>query len=102
MYGGLLVHFSPWTVVVLTLAAVPVFVAETRFSEDAFRLFRWRAPETRMQIYLESLLAREDNAKAIGLLRQSIAENPDADRRHQALALALGLDLAFGWTGQPD
>jgi ABC-type multidrug transport system fused ATPase/permease subunit len=69
VYGGLLVRFSPWTVVVLTLAAVPVFVAETRFSDDAFRLFRWRAPETRMQIYLESLLAREDNAKEVTLFR---------------------------------
>jgi len=69
VYGGLLVRFSPWTVVVLTLAAVPVFVAETRFSQDAFRLFRWRAPETRMQTYLESLLAREDNAKEVTLFR---------------------------------
>src|SRR5262249_44056187 len=45
---------------------------------------------------------REDNAKAIALLRQAIAENPHADRRYQGLALALGLDLAFGWAERPE
>jgi TolB-like protein len=45
---------------------------------------------------------REDNAKAIALLRRAIAENPEADRRYQGLALALGLDLAFGWAERPD
>ena len=69
VYGGILVRFSAWAVLVLALAAVPVFLAETRFSQDAFRLFRWRAPETRMQMYLESLLAREDNAKEVTLFR---------------------------------
>ena len=45
---------------------------------------------------------REDNAKAIELLRQAIAENPNADRRCQGLALALGLELAFGWAERPE
>jgi TolB-like protein len=45
---------------------------------------------------------REDNARAIDLLRRAIAENPDADRRHQGLSLALGLNLAFGWAVSPD
>lgn len=44
---------------------------------------------------------REDNARAIALLRQAIAENPHADRRYQGLALALGLDLIFGWADRP-
>ena len=60
-YGVLLVQFSPWAVLVLMIAGLPAFYAETRFSGDAFRLFRWRSPETRMQIYLESVIAREDN-----------------------------------------
>lgn len=59
-YGILLVHFSIWAVVVLILAAMPVFIAETKFAGEAFRLFSWRAPETREQNYLENLLARED------------------------------------------
>ena len=41
--------------------------AEAKFSGDAFRLFRWRSPETRMQIYLETVLAREDHAKEVKL-----------------------------------
>ena len=67
VYGGLLIRFSPWAVLVLGVSALPAFLAETRFSQDAFRLFKWRAPETRMQSYLEMLLAREDNAKEVTL-----------------------------------
>ncbi len=66
-YGGLLLKFSIWAVVVLLLSAVPAFVAETRFAGEAFRLFRWRAPETREQTYLETLIAREDFAKEVKL-----------------------------------
>ena len=66
-FGGLLIRFSPWAVVLLILAGLPAFLAEARFSGEAFRLFRWRAPEARMQIYLESVLAREDTAKEVKL-----------------------------------
>ncbi|MEH2304873.1 ABC transporter ATP-binding protein [Nostoc sp.] len=59
-YGILLVNFSAWAVVVLILAAMPVFIAETKFAGEGFRLFSWRAAETRQQHYLENLLARED------------------------------------------
>ena len=59
-YGILLVNFSGWAVVVLILAAMPVFIAETKFAGEGFRLFSWRAAETRQQHYLENLLARED------------------------------------------
>jgi ATP-binding cassette subfamily B protein len=65
----LLAHFSPWAVAVLLLAGLPAFVAEAKFSGDAFRLFRWRSPETRMQIYLETVIAREDHAKEVMLYR---------------------------------
>ncbi|MFC5525612.1 ABC transporter ATP-binding protein [Rhodanobacter ginsengisoli] len=66
-YGSLLFQFSPWAVLVLLLAGLPSFLAETKFSGDAFRLFRWRSPETRMQLYLETVLAREDHAKEVKL-----------------------------------
>ena len=66
-YGALLAHFSPWAVVVLLAAGLPAFIAEAKFSGDAFRLFRWRSPETRMQIYLETVLAREDHVKEVKL-----------------------------------
>jgi ATP-binding cassette, subfamily B, bacterial len=66
-FGGLLVRFSPWAVALLILAGLPAFLAEAKFSGEAFRLFRWRAPESRMQIYLESVLARDENAKEVKL-----------------------------------
>lgn len=66
-FGSLLLHFSPWAVVVLILAGLPAFLAEAKFSGDKFRLFLWRSPETRMQLYLETVLAREDHAKEVKL-----------------------------------
>jgi ATP-binding cassette, subfamily B, bacterial len=66
-YGTLLWQFSPWAVLVLLMAGLPSFIAEAKFSGDAFRLFRWRSPETRMQMYLETVLAREDHAKEVKL-----------------------------------
>jgi ATP-binding cassette subfamily B protein len=65
--GVVLFHFSPWALVVLLLSGLPAFIAEARFSGDAFRLFRWRSPETRMQLYLESVLGREEHAKEVRL-----------------------------------
>ncbi|MGD8607083.1 MAG: ABC transporter ATP-binding protein [Myxococcales bacterium] len=66
-YGALLLQLSVWALVILVIAAIPSFLVETRFSADAFRLFTWRAPETRKQSYLEVLLAREDFAKEVKL-----------------------------------
>ena len=66
-FGLLLAQFSPWAVAVLLLAGLPSFIAEAKFSGDAFRLFRWRSPETRMQMYLETVIAREDHAKEVKL-----------------------------------
>ncbi|MCC5639987.1 ABC transporter ATP-binding protein/permease [Nostoc sp. CHAB 5844] len=66
-YGVLLVKFSVWAVIVLIVAAMPAFIAETRFAGEAFRLFSWRAPETRQQHYIENLLAREDFATEVKL-----------------------------------
>ncbi|HEX7374317.1 MAG TPA: ABC transporter ATP-binding protein, partial [Steroidobacteraceae bacterium] len=66
-FGTLLSQFSPWAVAVLLLAGLPSFIAEAKFSGDAFRLFRWRSPETRMQMYLETVIAREDHAKEVKL-----------------------------------
>jgi len=66
-FGAILVQFSPIAVAILALAGLPAFFAEAKFSGDAFRLFRWRSPETRMQLYLETVLAREDHAKEVKL-----------------------------------
>ena len=66
-YAVLLFGFSPWAVLVLILAGLPSFFAEAKFSGDAFRLFRWRSPDSRMQMYLETLIAREDSVKEVKL-----------------------------------
>ncbi len=66
-FGVLLVGFSPWALLILLAGALPVFFAEAKFSGDAFRLFSWRSPESRMQNYLETLLAREDSVKEVKL-----------------------------------
>ncbi|MGC4030090.1 MAG: ABC transporter ATP-binding protein [Steroidobacteraceae bacterium] len=66
-FAVLLVHFSPWAVLLLVFAGLPGFIAEARFSNEAFRLFRWRSAERRMQAYLETVIAREDHAKEVKL-----------------------------------
>ncbi|AMD00868.1 ABC transporter ATP-binding protein [Halomonas chromatireducens] len=66
-FGVLLVQFSPWAILILLVGALPVFASEAKFSGDAFRLFRWRSPQTRMQMYLETVLAREDSIKEVKL-----------------------------------
>jgi ATP-binding cassette subfamily B protein len=68
-YAVLLFAFSPWAVVILIGAGLPSFFAEAKFSGDAFRLFRWRSPETRMQMYLETVIAREDGVKEVKLFQ---------------------------------
>ncbi len=110
-YGILLAHFSPWAVLLLAFGGLPGFIAEAKFSGDAFRLSRWRAPETRVQSYLETVLAREDSAKEVklfglgptllGRYRDIFTHLYDQDRRltlrRDAWGFALGLagTLAF-------
>ncbi|MDH3906299.1 MAG: ABC transporter ATP-binding protein/permease, partial [Gammaproteobacteria bacterium] len=68
-YAVLLFAFSPWAVIILLGAGLPSFFAEAKFSGDAFRLFRWRSPDTRMQMYLETVIAREDGVKEVKLFQ---------------------------------
>jgi ATP-binding cassette subfamily B protein len=68
-YAALLFVFSPWAVLILIGAGLPSFFAEAKFSGDAFKLFRWRSPDTRMQMYLESVIAREDGVKEVKLFQ---------------------------------
>ncbi|MFN8609250.1 MAG: ABC transporter ATP-binding protein [Vulcanimicrobiota bacterium] len=66
-YGLILWNFSPYAVVLLVLAGLPTFWVEARFAKSAFQLFTWRSPESRMQAYLETLIAREDYVKEVKL-----------------------------------
>ena len=78
-FGGLLSQFSAWAVVILMLASVPSFIAETRFARASFRLFHWRTPESREQHYLETLISREDSAMEVKLYQLG---QPLLDRYH--------------------
>ena len=68
-FAALLLAFSPFAVLILIIAGLPSFFAEAKFSGDAFRLFRWRSPDTRMQMYLETVMAREDGVKEVKLFQ---------------------------------
>ncbi|MEH2060653.1 MAG: ABC transporter ATP-binding protein [Nostoc sp.] len=116
-YGILLVNFSGWAVVVLILAAMPVFISETKFAGEGFRLFSWRAAETRQQHYLENLLAREDFVTEVklyqlgemllgryrNLFEQLYGEDRDLTLRRGLWGYLLGLlstgafYLAYAW-----
>lgn len=67
--GIWLYQFSPYAVLLLGLAGIPAFVAEAKFSGEAFRIHRRRSAERRMQIYLEMVLTREDGVKEVKLLQ---------------------------------
>lgn len=67
--GVFLFQFSPWAVLLLSVAGVPAFIAEAKFSGEAFRVNKRRSAERRMQIYLEMVLTREDGVKEVKLLQ---------------------------------
>ncbi len=104
-YAALLFGFSPWAVGILVLAGLPSFFAEAKFSGDAFHLFRWRSPDSRMQTYLETLIAREDSVKEVklyqlgprfleryrGIFRKLFAEDRRLTLRRDSWGFALGL-----------
>jgi ATP-binding cassette, subfamily B, bacterial len=66
-FAVLLLRFSPWLVIILLVTSIPAFIAETRFSEEGFRLLTRRAPETRQINYLSRLLTEDISAKEIKL-----------------------------------
>ena len=73
---------------VLVLAGLPAFIAEAKFSGDAFRLFRWRSPETRMQIYLETVHRARRPRQGSEALRARPAACSSATARSSASSTA--------------
>ena len=67
--GVFLFQFSPYAVLLLSIAGVPAFIAEAKFSGEAFRVNKRRSAERRMQIYFEMVLTREDGVKEVKLLQ---------------------------------
>ncbi|MFZ5446371.1 MAG: ABC transporter ATP-binding protein [Myxococcota bacterium] len=66
-FAVLLWNVAWWSVFVLLVAAIPSFLAETKLSGEAFRLYSWRAPEGRKLNYLEWILTRDSTVKEVKL-----------------------------------
>jgi ATP-binding cassette subfamily B protein/ATP-binding cassette subfamily C protein len=65
--SGLLWRLAPSSVLVVVAASVPAFLAEARLAGESFRLYTWRAPESRRLNYLEWILTRDAHVKEVKL-----------------------------------
>jgi ATP-binding cassette subfamily B protein len=65
--AALLVRFSPWLALILFGAAIPTFVAQSRYARLTFRVITRRAPEARRLSYLEELLTSHESVKEVKL-----------------------------------
>ncbi|HET7011183.1 MAG TPA: ABC transporter ATP-binding protein [Anaerolineales bacterium] len=66
-FSALLLRFSPWLALILFLATLPAFVAQSNYADLTFRVISWRAPESRKLKYLEHLLTDYESAKEVKL-----------------------------------
>ena len=66
-FGALLIRFSPWLTLILFVATLPAFIAQSQYAELNFRVLSWRAPEARKLSYLEHLLTDYNAVKEIKL-----------------------------------
>jgi ATP-binding cassette subfamily B protein len=112
-FAALMLRFSPWLVLILLATSIPAFIAETRFSEQGFRLLTRRAPESRQINYLARLLTEDSAAKEIKLFNLGdklleryttlFAKFFDEDRslavRRAAVGFSLGLIATMGFYG---
>jgi ATP-binding cassette, subfamily B, bacterial len=103
-FGVLLWTVAWWSVGLLLFAAIPAFIAETRLSGEAFRLYSWRAPEGRRLNYLEWILTRDSHVKEVklydlgplvqgryrGLFSKFLAEDRKLARRRLLLGTLFG------------
>ena len=112
-FAALMLRFSPWLVVILLATSIPAFIAETRFSEQGFRLLTRRAPETRQINYLARLLTEDSAAKEIklfnlgdrllarytALFAKFFEEDKSLAVRRAAVGFSLGLIATMGFYG---
>lgn len=64
---ALLIRFSPFLALIIFVAAVPSFLADTQYAEMAYRVFKRRTPEMRLLIYIERLLTSVEYFKEVKL-----------------------------------
>lgn len=61
-FAALLWTFSPWALLLVLIAGLPLFFGEVRFSNSAFRFYTGRTPEMRQRNYLEGLMVTDASA----------------------------------------
>jgi ATP-binding cassette subfamily B protein len=112
-FALLLLRFSPWLVAILLITSIPAFIAETRFSEEGFRLLTRRAPETRQINYLARLLTEDGSAKEVKLFNlgetlldryktlfeKFFKEDKSLALRRAVVGFSLGLIATLGFYG---
>jgi ATP-binding cassette subfamily B protein len=112
-FAALMLRFSPWLVLILLITSIPAFIAETRFSEQGFRLLTRRAPETRQVNYLSRLLTEDTAAKEIKLFNlghvlleryqtlfdKFFREDKSLAVRRAVVGFGLGLAATLGFYG---
>jgi ATP-binding cassette subfamily B protein len=100
-------------VVILLATSIPAFIAETRYSEQGFRLLTRRAPESRQINYLARLLTEDGSAKEVKLFNlgdtllgrymtlfdKFFKEDIALARRRALVGFALGLITTAGFYG---
>ncbi len=112
-FGALLLRFSPWLALLLFLATIPAFIAQSRYAELHFRVLSWRAPEARKLHYLEYLLTDYDAVKEVKLFNlgepllgryadlfwKFLKEDQAIARRRSLTALGWGLLATLSYYG---
>jgi ATP-binding cassette subfamily B protein len=61
-FAALLWTFSPWALLLVLVAGLPLFFGEVRFSNSAFQFYTGRTPEMRQRNYLEGLMVTDISA----------------------------------------
>lgn len=63
--GAGLVIFNPWLLLLLVVAAIPLFLGESHFNQKSYSLTRGWTPERRELDYLRYIGASDDTAKEV-------------------------------------
>jgi ATP-binding cassette subfamily B protein len=66
-FAVVLFRFNVWLALMLFVATIPAFIAQSNYADLTFRVISWRAPEARKLSYLEHLLTDYDAVKEVKL-----------------------------------
>lgn len=64
---ALLVNFSPYAIALVVVSALPSFLAQTKYSGEAFSFFSLKSEDTRRQYYFETAMTQDRYAKEVQL-----------------------------------